>query len=75
MAYGHRYTIIQHLEEMKPTVIILYNTDIVALRHIEALMIPRRYETDRDVVHRLQMPMASDGQHALHADERPKVHS
>lgn len=35
MTYGHRYAIVRKLEEMKPTVIILYNTDITTLRHIE----------------------------------------
>ncbi|KAK6044021.1 hypothetical protein COOONC_18474, partial [Cooperia oncophora] len=35
MPYGERYSILRQLEQMKPTVIILYNTDIVTLRHIE----------------------------------------
>ncbi|VDO52202.1 unnamed protein product [Haemonchus placei] len=35
MAYGERYSILRQLEQMKPTVIILYNTDITTLRHIE----------------------------------------
>ncbi|KAK6016952.1 ERCC4 domain protein [Ostertagia ostertagi] len=35
MPYGERYSILRQLEQMKPTVIILYNTDIVTLRQIE----------------------------------------
>lgn len=37
MPYGERYSILRQLEQMKPTVIVLYNTDIVTLRLIEVL--------------------------------------
>ncbi|KAE9416301.1 hypothetical protein Angca_002441 [Angiostrongylus cantonensis] len=115
----HRYSILRQLEEMKPTVIILYNTDIATLRHIEmykachselflhiyslmyresteesrylttlknetdafttlfnekaTLMIPRRYETGREEVDRLQMPTGNDGGQAPSRCERPKI--
>uniref|UniRef100_A0A158P747 DNA repair endonuclease XPF n=1 Tax=Angiostrongylus cantonensis TaxID=6313 RepID=A0A158P747_ANGCA len=119
MTYSHRYSILRQLEEMKPTVIILYNTDIATLRHIEmykachselflhiyslmyresteesrylttlknetdafttlfnekaTLMIPRRYETGREEVDRLQMPTGNDGAQAPSRCERPKI--
>ncbi|VDM64456.1 unnamed protein product [Angiostrongylus costaricensis] len=119
MTYSHRYSILRQLEEMKPTVIILYNTDIATLRHIEmykachselflhiysimyresteesryltalknetdafttlfneksTLMIPRRYETDREEVDRLQMPTGNDAGQVPSRCERPKI--
>ncbi|KAK6738747.1 hypothetical protein RB195_020700 [Necator americanus] len=119
MAYGERYTILKQLEQMKPTVIILYNTDVVTLRHIEmykayhsnlflhifslmyresteesryltalknetdafaslfkeekVLLIPRRYETEREQVLRLELSTRDGGGQAPDSDERPKV--
>ncbi|VDO08101.1 unnamed protein product [Haemonchus placei] len=119
MAYGERYSILRQLEQMKPTVIILYNTDITTLRHIEiykachselflqifslmyresteesryltalknetdafeslfkekaTLLIPRRYETEREEVPRLELSTRDGGGQMPDPDERPKV--
>ncbi|PIO68673.1 ERCC4 domain protein [Teladorsagia circumcincta] len=119
MPYGERYSILRQLEQMKPTVIILYNTDIATLRHIEiykachselflqifslmyresteesryltalknetdafeslfkekaTLLIPRRYETDREEVPRLELSTRDGGGQQADLDERPKV--
>ncbi|EYB99148.1 hypothetical protein Y032_0124g1185 [Ancylostoma ceylanicum] len=119
MAYGERYSILRQLEQMKPTVIILYNTDVVTLRHIEiykachselflhifslmyresteesrylmalknetdafeslfneqkTLLIPRRYETEREEVARLELSTRDGGGQVPETNERPKV--
>ncbi|VDL75734.1 unnamed protein product [Nippostrongylus brasiliensis] len=107
------------LEQQKPTVIILYNTDIVTLRHIElykachselflqvftlmyresteesrylmalknetdafdslfkekaTLLVPRRYETARDEVPRLQLSTRDGGGQIAEPEANPKV--
>ncbi|WKX93731.1 hypothetical protein Q1695_011191 [Nippostrongylus brasiliensis] len=119
MAYGERYSILRQLEQQKPTVIILYNTDIVTLRHIElykachselflqvftlmyresteesrylmalknetdafdslfkekaTLLVPRRYETAREEVPRLQLSTRDGGGQIAEPEANPKV--